>query len=1565
MSQLIEISGCKDEARKADVVFVHGLGGDAYTTWCSGKEHSTSWPHWLGEEFPNIGVWSLDYASSPTKLMGLLGLVGIGTKNSGFSMSLPDRAQQVLDLLLQYGFGQRPIMFICHSLGGLLVKMLLRKANDSMNPCMQAVVHNTRAVLFLATPHAGAELATLANNFRLIFGLTVSIEDLRAHDPHLRDLFDWYRNHAPRLGINTSTYYELRKYRGFVIVNPTSSHPGVGADPVGLDKHHISISKPCNKSDQVYGATRNLLHKNVLAPQHALSNISPTLAFSAMATNSIQADQLIAQQTSPFKVPVFSPSTQGGVGCGLIEGPNRSAGIPVAEMLRQVAGGVFSGEFISLCENAVQKDITKTIEKLETADDIVTEIYTQLAVWNHDTALGLTNRLEDHLLGIEVSTTPRLIEYLFLMARVHMIRAEKKDLESPNHIARANDFLAQIEGYLEVSPRPDLTADVKALRGLIENLQNGSETALRCLAACNDPYAIRIRLAIHLNNQDVLGAIGLIEGKEPHLRWCELGVTAYAAGGRRDDALALVSWANAQVDRSKYPQCVVRLADVSLARALANQEAGKNILPQDLSVAEKMAVQQVLNDLDPVLSVIIADGTVDSQLATVAVKIGWQAHYLLGHRDDIATLTRIMSTRTPVPTEVARSVMSGYMFPPADLPRRLREDHPDDLNANILAAVVESHMGQYLTAYEGAKKLLPLADTNEKKEELFKLFQCLWQELDGDAAMECEHFTRPLVEHHPQLQAMFDADRALRAGNGANALEILDKHKSEDEIYWLQLRGNALKQIGRIAEAVEMFQVVARRTGTSLFLHQTADLAFQADKVTIAIECYEALLATEPDNLLARSNLASLYTFSLHDLDKAAVHFQALHEADPENQVYTVNLAVCLAKLYRTKESLALYNEACMATHPDLRAILGRAELYLSNGNPDAACASVQEFRDSFWDSPDFLLACMNIAYASGDERFAHEALTKLSELNAGGLVDENAFRMVKTDETLEMFKEMYKAAENKRKFMHTEILKGRMPWVWTARLSADAVYLAWRLRTQELSWIGDDPINRASYTIYSTNRFHAGEIENGYRILLPLECPPPGTPVVADLSALITLHRLGLLDKAADYFGEILVPQAYLETVLDEGKKLVFHQRSRQRVAEEINRHLSARTIVLISGQKERSNSLPVADEYHDTDGHRYHLIDVITPIYEAGFVDDATYERISQVCEKLSSVDSEHPPLTNLADVHIELSTLETITSFGLLDIVTRFYKVHIADEAQFELRHRLDALRFQEETRGWHFDLWNYINTDKRFRFIQAVAPQEFSDKGADNEDFLAFLACFVAQDKGIPLLADDRVCQVMALNGLYGAPHAAFGSDAVVLALSTTGRLDYFGAGEAILALMRWRYRFVIPSAEILKTYAAQYRGNPPGLALREVAEYVHDCMRDTGLFGGQENTDAKESMALRLYLSWLNLLAEWLVILWDDSDFSDENATKLTEWCIRECLPSQPRVVHGSVKVRIGLLTDKLLIARMLINSNSANDRKRISTAMKVVQAALRLSDDDYLQAVTEILNDTRRTALKS
>jgi hypothetical protein len=1186
----------------------------------------------------------------------------------------------------------------------------------------------------------------------------------------------------------------------------------------------------------------------------------------------------------------------------------------------------------------------------------------ELSLWNYDTALSVAEELERVYTKNMITEQTILARVLFLLARVHVICAERKDLKEKDHMDRAKFFLAQIESMPSTSVSEEMKADIEALRGSIENIEKGPNAALARLAERINPYAIRIRLAILLNKQDLDGAVALIEDLPPSDHWCDLAVTVYVLKDRQDDAEKLVKWAATQQDRGKYPQCVVRLADALLVNSLAGQEKGKNIHPHDLNEKEKNNLRAALETLRPVLDPIVAAEQVDSELGVTAVKIAWQINHLRGKRSDVAKLSKLMYTRRPVPLDVARSVFSSYIDPPPDLPERLREEHPNNLEANILAAAVQlSFMGQHQEVFVRAKELIPLANTEGKKEELFRLFQQIWEELEGDALSECERIAALLVSHSPRLCALFEAAKALRARDPDAAIQSLDKEKAEDDIYWLQLRANALAQKHQLGDGVDFLLTAAKMTLDPTLLHKTADLALQAEKTDIATWCYERLVEIQPNNLMARGNLASIYTSHLYDIEKAADQFRVLHGAEPENLAHTVNLAICLAQLYRPEESLTLYDEACKRENPDIRAVLGRAELHLSLGNPDAALASLHDFERTFWNDPNFLLRFMNTAYAAGDEEAAHEAFKALNKLREAGGIEQEAFRMVPAEEGLEILKKGMKHAQERTEHLHSEMLKGLMPWVWAEQVSNNAIYWGWRRRTQEMAWISEDPVNRANFCLYATNAFHPRKSERGRSELLPLECPPEGTRVVADISSLITLHRLDLLNMAVDYFGEIMVPQGYLRMVLAESRMMTLHQRSRKQSAERITKKIKDGAITVLENQAGLNGSMAIADEHGESGKHCYRLIDLIRPVHGAGVVSDAAFERISNVNIKKSCLDEAHPELTQLQGVLVALSTLETLSLFDLLDAITGFFKVHITDEASTEIRQRLETIQYQEETRKWHLDLWNRLRNDSRFHFVSCNVPQELKKRDADPKDYMAFLGNLLVQETGVPLLADDRVCQALALNERPEAANAAFGSDALISALMKAKKLDASKAGESTHLLMKWRYRFILPKADILKALAEQYRNRPPGQALQEIAEYVHDCMRDAGLFGGSEKTELGESMAMRLYLSWLSVISTFLVSIWEDESFSETSAKRLTEWSVQELLPSPPHALDGNLRVRISTQTAQYLLSHALINSNMVPKKERMGDAMKALKDALKLSDDEYLRIVTEILDGTSRT----
>lgn len=132
---------------KADVLFVHGLDGNPFATWWHDRDKPRdSWPYWLAEDVPEAQVHCLRYPADWTHWFG------------GEAMPLFDRGKSVLNLMAASDLGRHPIVFICHSLGGLVVKQLLRQADErGAEPAWRAIGERTRGVVLIATPHAGAD----------------------------------------------------------------------------------------------------------------------------------------------------------------------------------------------------------------------------------------------------------------------------------------------------------------------------------------------------------------------------------------------------------------------------------------------------------------------------------------------------------------------------------------------------------------------------------------------------------------------------------------------------------------------------------------------------------------------------------------------------------------------------------------------------------------------------------------------------------------------------------------------------------------------------------------------------------------------------------------------------------------------------------------------------------------------------------------------------------------------------------------------------------------------------------------------------------------------------------------------------------------------------------------------------------------------------------------------------------------------------------------------------------------------------------------------------------------
>jgi hypothetical protein len=204
-------------------------------------------------------------------------------------MPLSERAKHGLALLDADGIGDRPILFITHSMGGLLVKQMIRHGIDLGDVRWKAIADRTKGVCFIATPHSGADLANYIK-FLTTFLATVAVSDLKANDSRLMELNQWYRHHA-FTRFKTEVYCERKvtgwKGLGVIVVDERSADPGLpGVVPVPLDEDHLSICKPASRENLLYKRVRRFVKENLISTRSGSDHPYTNSATSTIAGRS-------------------------------------------------------------------------------------------------------------------------------------------------------------------------------------------------------------------------------------------------------------------------------------------------------------------------------------------------------------------------------------------------------------------------------------------------------------------------------------------------------------------------------------------------------------------------------------------------------------------------------------------------------------------------------------------------------------------------------------------------------------------------------------------------------------------------------------------------------------------------------------------------------------------------------------------------------------------------------------------------------------------------------------------------------------------------------------------------------------------------------------------------------------------------------------------------------------------------------------------------------------------------------------------------------------------------------
>jgi len=233
-----------------DVVFIHGINGSPFYTWRQNETidkslFSKCWPKdWLPADYPNVRVLSVQYDSSLSEW-----LLTCPAEKERYS--LDNQAKQIKEKLEKCNIGERPVIWVAHSMGGLIVKKLLMSSKFS------SIESSTEGIVFYSTPHLGSPIATQSEKARFILFPSVEVNELSETSAKLKELHKNFSKYVDKHRIKCVDFGETKplslpyiKLKSIVVLQ-SSSNVGYGRY-ILLDSNHQDICKPLTRADIKY-----------------------------------------------------------------------------------------------------------------------------------------------------------------------------------------------------------------------------------------------------------------------------------------------------------------------------------------------------------------------------------------------------------------------------------------------------------------------------------------------------------------------------------------------------------------------------------------------------------------------------------------------------------------------------------------------------------------------------------------------------------------------------------------------------------------------------------------------------------------------------------------------------------------------------------------------------------------------------------------------------------------------------------------------------------------------------------------------------------------------------------------------------------------------------------------------------------------------------------------------------------------------------------------------------------------------------------------------------------------
>ncbi|KAF1953171.1 hypothetical protein CC80DRAFT_451183, partial [Byssothecium circinans] len=232
---------------KIDIVAVHGLNPKG-----KGKHGEGTWTA------PNGKLWLRDFLALKIPEARILLFGYDSSVFNGSTMHVTDHATNLLNRLenKRADAPERPVVFIVHSLGGLVVKQAMVEAKQTDNPIRSA----THGIIFFGTPHKGGNKAGLGKVLNKIVNASILkppsklVEALEKESVFLEQLDMQFRNQ-----LEDFSYVSFREQRPHpvvgIVVDDQSAQLGLPwkrERAIAIDRDHNGICKFESEEDGDY-----------------------------------------------------------------------------------------------------------------------------------------------------------------------------------------------------------------------------------------------------------------------------------------------------------------------------------------------------------------------------------------------------------------------------------------------------------------------------------------------------------------------------------------------------------------------------------------------------------------------------------------------------------------------------------------------------------------------------------------------------------------------------------------------------------------------------------------------------------------------------------------------------------------------------------------------------------------------------------------------------------------------------------------------------------------------------------------------------------------------------------------------------------------------------------------------------------------------------------------------------------------------------------------------------------------------------------------------------------------